>query len=291
MSAAIGRPVVVGVDGSAASLASITLAAREATLRGRPLRLVHADSWAAHPAWVDTDPGGSLAEDLPGDPEGIVKEAVEKAGEVATTPVTAEVVPGEPGTVLARESHAAELVVVCHRGAGGFLGLRLGSVAIKVAAHARCPVLVTRGTPVPGGPLLVGVDWSAANQHPVGFAFEEATLRDAELVALHGWTGPVYPGSTDLLPLVPDPVTVRGQEAERLTLALRDWAERYPRIRVRPQLVRARAASALVAASEYAQLVVVGTRGTGGRPVLPFGSVTHALLHHSACPVVVVPGR
>jgi len=291
MSAATGRPVVVGVDGSAASLASITLAAREAAWRGRPLRLVHADSWAVHPAWVDTDPGGALAEELRADPEGIVKEAVEKAGEIATTPVSAEVVPGEPGPVLARESGTAELVVVCHRGAGGFLGLRLGSVAIKVTAHARCPVLVTRGTPVLDGPVLVGVDWSVGNRRTVGFAFAEAALRGADLVALHGWAGPVHPDSLDLLSPVPDPVSIRDREAERLTLALRGWTERHPKVRVEPQLVRARAASALVAASEYAQLVVVGSRGSGGRPVLPLGSVTHALLHHSACPVVVVPTR
>src|SRR5262245_45429673 len=122
------RAVVVGIDGSAASLASIALAACEATLRGRALRLVYADSWPVHPAWMDVDQIGQLAADLRINPEQIVKEAAKHAGAIAAVPVGAEVVPGEPSAVLVRESRTAELMVICHRGAGGFLGLRLGSV-------------------------------------------------------------------------------------------------------------------------------------------------------------------
>jgi nucleotide-binding universal stress UspA family protein len=35
---------------------------------------------------------------------------------------------------------------------------------------------------------------------------------------------------------------------------------------------------------------VVGRRGTGGLLGLRLGGVVHALLHHSGCPVAVVPG-
>ncbi len=136
------RPVVVGIDGSAASLSGVTVAAREAALRAAPLRLVYAESWT---------------ED---DPDRILKEATEYALGVAHTPVSAESVPGEPGAVLAEESRTAALVVVSHRGAGGFLGLRLGSVAIAVTARASGPVLVVRGTAVRDGYVVVGVDGS-----------------------------------------------------------------------------------------------------------------------------------
>src|SRR5437870_1868519 len=101
------RPILVGVDGSPASYASIQLAVREATLRNRPLRVVYADAWARHPAWVDTDPAGTVAHDLYLDPERILKEAVASACGDATTPVSAEVVSGEPGAVLVRESRTA----------------------------------------------------------------------------------------------------------------------------------------------------------------------------------------
>jgi nucleotide-binding universal stress UspA family protein len=276
MSSATARPVVVGVDGSGASLASIAMAVREAALRRRPLRLVHADSWVSGPAWLDAGPVEPEAVDPRADPEQIVKEAAEHAAAFAGVSVQAEVVPGDPGAVLVRESRTAELVIVCHRGAGGFLGLRMGSVAIKVAAYARCPVLVVRGTPAPGGIILAGIDPSAPGARATGFAFRAAALRGAELVALHA-----RPGD----PTGADPA----REEEGLAAALKGWTDRYPQVPIRCEVRRGRAAGALVAASERAQLVVVGTRGPGRRPTLPFGSVTHALLHHAACPVAVVP--
>jgi nucleotide-binding universal stress UspA family protein len=251
------RPIVVGVDGSPASLASIRLAVGAANRYERPLRLVYADG----------NPTGTAARDLGLDAERFLKEVVASACADASTPVTAEVVAGEPGGVLLRESRTAELLVVSHRGAGGFLGLRLGSVATKVAGHARCPVLVARGTPQPGGCVLVGVSRPASRC--VGYAFAEAARRRACLLALRAAEGP-------------------GRDADLLAGALRGWVERYPGVPVRRAVVPSRVAGALVDASEQAQLVVVGaSRGAG--PGLPFGPVRHALLHHAACPVVVVP--
>jgi nucleotide-binding universal stress UspA family protein len=263
MNAARLRPVVVGVDGSPASFASVRLAVREADRYGRPLRLVYAEA---------VDPGL--------DPERLLKEVVASACADATTPVTAEVVPGEPGGVLLRESRTAELLVVSHRGTGGFLGLRLGSVATTVAAHARCPVLVARGTPIPGGCVLLGVSGTPASP-AAGSAFVQATRRGVALLALHASTG----AGAD--PLGRDAEGL-AREVDLVTGALHGFAERYPEVRVRRVVVPGRAAGALVEASERAQLVVVGTddrrTGTG----LPFGPVRHALLHHSACPVLVV---
>jgi nucleotide-binding universal stress UspA family protein len=285
----VERPVAVGIDGSPASLGAVAAAAREAALRGRPLRLVHADWWAADPAWVDTDPAGSLAVELRTDPERIVKEALSYAATIAGTPVTAEVVPGDPGAVLAAQSRTACLVVVAHRGAGGFLGLSLGSVAIAVAARATCPVLVVRGTAAADGYLAVGVDGSPANQAAVAFAFEEAALRDARLIAVHSWLGPVSTGPGDMLPVVSDPAVLRERAEAVLAQALARWSRRHPGVCVERRTVRSRATTALVSASAAAQLIVVGTHGHRRRPVLPFGSVTHALVQHSACPIVVVP--
>ena len=90
---------------------------------------------------MDTDPAGTVAHDLYLDPERILKEAVASACGDATTPVSAEVVSGEPGAVLVRESRTADLLVVSHRGTGGFAsftaicrpdwphGVRAGDVA------------------------------------------------------------------------------------------------------------------------------------------------------------------
>src|SRR6266540_4552530 len=128
--------VLVGVDGSTASLDALDLALREAALRHTTVRMVYADAWPAHPAWIDTPQPGPAAGP---------KEVLRAARDHSSGQFTTETVDGDPGAVLIRESAGADLVVVGHRGHGGFPELLLGSVAVKVAGHAACPVLVTRG--------------------------------------------------------------------------------------------------------------------------------------------------
>jgi nucleotide-binding universal stress UspA family protein len=282
-------PVLVGVDGSAASLAAVDLAKQEAALRGRAVRVVHADTWANHPAWVDSYPSGESADDLPAEPWQTVHTATERAGGGAV-PVTGEVLAGDPATVLIRESAGAELVVLGHRGRGGFPELLLGSVAVKVAAHAACPVLVTRGEASAGGEILLGVDGSPPDRGVVEFALREATLRGAGLLALHAWIGPELTGPTDMV--LYDPQAEREEQELMLTGALSKWSAEYPSVPIRDQLVIDRPAHALVAASGHVQLIVLGARAGGILPGKRLGSVSHAVMHHSACPVAIVhPAR
>ncbi|CAM5538356.1 hypothetical protein SALBM217S_05526 [Streptomyces griseoloalbus] len=181
--------VVVGVDGSASSLAAVETAAREARLRGAGLRLVHAFVWPAMHAPLGPSPLGPPEGGLQNMVDRLVAEAVERARAVAPeVEVGHVVVTGEPLTVLEAQSRAAELVVVGCRGMGGFVGLLVGSTAVHLAAHGRCPVLVVREQPLLDGPIVLGVDGSAAGQKAVDFAFSEAALRNAPLVALHTWT-------------------------------------------------------------------------------------------------------
>jgi nucleotide-binding universal stress UspA family protein len=91
--------------------------------------------------------------------------------------------------VLLAESNGADLLVLGDRGLGGLTDLIIGSVAVQTAAHARCPVLIVRGTPLPDGPVVAGVDGSRTSALALDFAAEEASLRDTELVALHTWGG------------------------------------------------------------------------------------------------------
>ncbi|MFG1676138.1 universal stress protein [Micromonospora sp. NPDC049282] len=280
-----GPPILVGVDGSDCSLAAVDLAVREAALRGRPVRIVYCDPWADHPAWAHNDPAGELAGGVLSDPQRAIRAAIDRAN-TDEVPVTGEVLAGNPTTVLIRESADADLLVLGHRGRGGFPELLLGSVAVTVAAHAACPVLITRGTPTTGGEVLVGVDGSPSNHAAIGFAFHEAALRSVDLRALHTRRESNITDHGSMA--MGDSGSEYVEQDQVLTEALAGWSQKYPQVVVQRQLATGRAAHALVAASDRAQLVVLGARGRGGLHGRRLGSVSHAVLHHAACPVTIV---
>lgn len=281
MTSAINGPVVVGVDGSEASLAAVDLAVRMAAERHRPLRVVQAFAWSALDLPPEVGPRG--------DAERVADRAAAHAhGLDPRVSVTSEVITGDPADVLIQQSHEAAMVVLGDRGAGGFASLLLGSVAVKVTAHANSPVVVARGEPRSDGPVVVGVDGSPTSTAATLFAAEEAAWRETNLIALHAWARPVSTGPGDMLPLVYDPDRLAAEEARVLAESVAGLGANHPDVPVERMLVEDRAATALIEQSARAQLVVVGSRGHGGFTGLLLGSVSHALLHHSDCPVAVV---
>jgi nucleotide-binding universal stress UspA family protein len=256
--------------------------------RHRPLRIVHAFVWPM--LHVPLGPAPGAPEDAGHDAERIVAHAISHAR--ATGPagmdIAGEVVTGAATTVLLAEAREAALVVVGDRGLGGFSGLLLGSVAVQLAAHSPIPVVVVRGTEQSAGPVVVGVDGSGHSDLAVGFAFEEAAFRGAELRVVHAWIHPVAAEPGDMLPLVYDVDDVANEEARVLAEAVAGWCDRYPDVKVRQVAVRAKPRRVLIEESAGAQLLVVGARGRGGLTGLLLGSVSHAALHHARCPVAVV---
>ncbi|KJK40755.1 universal stress protein UspA [Streptomyces variegatus] len=290
----MANPVVVGVDGSPSSLHAVEVAAREAGLRGAGLRLVHAFGWPSMhvpPGGPPWNPAAAGVRELV---DGTLIKAEQRARRAAPqVEITREVSVGEPLMVLEIESRTATLVVVGSRGLGAFGSLLLGSTAVHLAAHGRCPVLVVRGRPDPNGPVLLAVDGSPAGEKAVEFAFAEASLRGVDLVTLHVWntrSERAYEGPGDPLNVVVNIERLRDEEQRLLDDTLSPWQERHPRVTVRRVLARSRVRPALIEASREAQLVVAGARGRGGFTGLLLGSVSQALLHHAHCPVAVVRG-
>jgi nucleotide-binding universal stress UspA family protein len=175
--------------------------------------------------------------------------------------------------VLVGCSAEAGLVVVGHRGTGGFAGLLAGSVALHTAAHALCPVVVVRGTEAaPDAPVVVGVDGSPESREATEFAFAAAARRGVPLVAVCGW-----------------PVDRVAPAADSIVTTLGTSPARYPSVELRAEFVSGRSpADAMVRAAERAGLVVVGSRGLSGLRGLLLGSVGRALIEHAPCPVAVV---
>jgi nucleotide-binding universal stress UspA family protein len=295
MSTLAGAPIVVGIDGSAHQRSVIDWAVSEARWRRRPLELVHAFDWALLGASIGMPPYGAVQESLHEAATQIRDEALATVrAEAPDLDVTAQVVDGRATAVLIDRSQTAAVVVLGHRGRGGFAGLAIGSVAAQVAAHAACPVVVVR--PAAGhGPhadrVLVAVDGSPSSAGSIEFAFEEAALRGLGLTALHAWTVPVSSGAGDMLPLVYDVDDVQAEEVRVLVEALAGWQEKYPDVNVRRVVTRDRPAGAVIEAAQGAALLVVGARGHGGFPGLHLGSVSRAVLHHAPCPVAIVRRR
>ncbi|MEU3281362.1 universal stress protein [Streptomyces antibioticus] len=283
------HPVIAGVDGSASSLEAVEVAAREAQLRDVPLRIVHAFGHrsAGGPSWSPADRG------LEPMTHGMLARAEELAHTAAPgVDVTRSVVAGEAVEVLEIESRSASLAVTGSRGLSGFSGLLLGSTAVHLAAHGHCPLMVVRGRPDPAGPVVLAVDGSEAGAGAVEFAFTEAALRKAPLVAVHvwnTWSEHGYEGPGDPLnAMVADIDRLREAEQQLLDESVTAWQGKFPQVTVERRLVRSRVRQALIDAGRGAQLLVVGARGHGGFTGLLLGSVSQALLHHADCPVTVV---
>ncbi|MFI1539253.1 universal stress protein [Streptomyces anandii] len=284
-------PLVVGVDGSEPSLRAVDWAADEAALRRVPLRVVYASLWERYE-------GSALAPGL-GKPDAqVLAEDIVRAGahrardRQAGLPISMAALPEEPAYALVREGKNASALVVGNRGRSGVANVLLGSVSLFVAAHADCPVIVVRGShdnqarvPVHGR-VVVGVGEACAAA--VRFAAQEAARRTALLYAVRAWRCPAH--ETIDHPLIAgEPERVYEERAaEALERALRDVP---PGVKTRRRTVEGPARGALLAAAREADLLVVGARRRSGHFGLQLGRVTHAVLHHSPCPVAVVPER
>ncbi len=140
--AAKSRGVVVGIDGSAASLDALEWAAHQAELTGAKLEIVMTWDWPMTYGWAVPIPEGF-------DPEHDVQTALEKieADVLAKHPdieIVARVLQGHPAPLLVEESKGADLLVVGSRGHGEFVGMVIGSVSEYCVTNAHCPVLVHR---------------------------------------------------------------------------------------------------------------------------------------------------
>ena len=289
-------PLVVGVDGSEPSLRAVDWAADEAALRAVPLRLVYASLWERYEGSALDQDLGRTSEQILAD--NIVEAAVQRAHrrrpEVKTD---FEVVPDAPVPALVHASLGASALVLGSRGRGGLAELLLGSVSLAVAAHAHCPVIVLRGRhdkraqPVTRGRILLGVGEEARGSAAVRFAIQEAERRGAVLEAARAWRCPAHE-TTDHPLLAGEPARLHEQRAaETLQAALNDATARHPSVEVRRRTAEGTARKVLLDASATADLLVVGARRQKGHFGLQLGRVAHTVLHHSACPVAVVPQR
>ncbi|MFC9679650.1 universal stress protein [Streptomyces sp. NPDC056948] len=300
----MSRTITVGLDGSPESRAAAEWAAREAAQRRLPLKILHV--WEPAPEPIEQAPqlGVETRQDWS---EKIPRETAEGVGlRHPGVEVTSEHLTGHPSKVLGEAAKEAELLVLGSRGLSGIGGFLVGSVGLAVVARAERPVVLVRAgeqaadehekdaAGIPSAatryrPVVLGLDTGHLDATVIDFAFDAAARRGTALRALHGWHLPswfVYGrGAGDVYRY--DEV-VRSQ-ARALTDALRLWRDKYPSVEVVEVSRSGGAAAHLIDASRQASLVVVGRRVRRSPFGAHIGPVTHAVLHHAAAPVVVVP--
>ena len=138
--------------------------------------------------------------------------------------------------------------------------------------------------------IFVGVDGSTCSQTALDWAMREAGFRHAPLtvitvqeVATSGWGGSVeYPADEIMRAETRKAVQ---EVVDKAAAQLGD--ARPPSITV--QAVIGQPSAVLIEESADADVLVVGSRGTGGFTRLLMGSVSTQVVHHAHCPVVVVP--
>lgn len=201
---------------------------------------------------------------------------------------------GWASAVLLKASRDAGLIVLGLRGHSGFDGLAVGSTAVQVASHADRPVVVVRSARQPargdGVRVVVGVDGSPASESALGFAFEEAALRDGSVTAVCSWWDPATLPGPDRVPFI-DPKILKLEAITRFEQAVAPWRSDRPKVPVETRFVVETPRRALVNAADDAVLLVVGDRGIGSVPQTLLGPVTQAALQEAPCPVAVVPAR
>jgi nucleotide-binding universal stress UspA family protein len=134
--------------------------------------------------------------------------------------------------------------------------------------------------------VLLGIDGSPASEAATAFAFDAASRRKVDLVALHAWS------DVGVFPVVGmDWHEYEDEGHEVLAERLAGWQEQYPDVHVRRRIVCDRPARWLIDESKRALLVVVGSRGRGGIANMLLGSVSTAVAESAAAPVVVVRGK
>ena len=279
--------ILVGVDGSAESDAAIRWATHEATMRGVLITVIHVVP--PIPEWPIPSWQAEIAEVCEQNARDVIEQArktvVASRGESDPPDLRAEVVSSTVVPTLIDASQHARMIVMGSRGMGALGRFLLGSVSSGLVHHAHCPVAIIHADEGPAddkAPILVGVDGSSASEGAIELAFEEASRRGVDLVALHAWS------DVGVFPILGmDWREYEAQGAEVLTERLAGWQQRYPDVHVQRRLVCDKPAHWLLEESEHAQLVVVGSHGRGGFPGMLLGSVSSALAQSAKVPLII----
>lgn len=272
-------PIVVGIDGSQAAIDAALWAEDEAVSRGAPRRLAHVIALDDEDTDLDEGPA-EIARDWPETEYGRVAlraaaNPVRDAGKPIS--VQTQVLWGEIGPTLIRESEHATMLCVGSTGIAPVCPHTLGSIAATVAEHAHSSVAVIRASHLTPTSAIDGivavVDNTSRHRAVVDFALDEAHLRRAPIVAL-GVSRRDH----------------QGIHFDELDHRVASWRKRRPQVHIYPVTVPTDVTGFHAEHGELSvQLVVLGADDAAHTPAI-VGPHRQTRKLHNRCSVLVVRG-
>ena len=184
------------------------------------------------------------------------------------------------------ENLSAYLVVVGVRGRSRLSEMVLGSVSHPVLLHGSRPPLIVKGASRKVQRVLVAIEDRDDADRIAAWLTKHPFADPAELCVLHA----VVPIGVD------DPYDAMGtrtwwEGAERYAEELvKSTASKLmtPRYSVSTKVATGHAASVIEEEAKAVDLVVITSHGRKGISRFLLGSVSHAVIHHVSCPVLVL---
>lgn len=290
--------ILVGVDGSEASLTALELVATTIWPAGTNIRLVGAYEQPLDWSGLAPMQADAVADDATQRTMFITLQSLSKRLKGNASAIETVVARGRPADVLLAEADdlPADLIVVGSRGLGVAASAVLGSVSATLVDHSACPVLVARRPRVTR--IVLATDGSQSAEAIPALLLAWDVFRKVPIHVLS-----VAPSSTDidraflLSALVGEDAvaTDASHEIDRHRLMADEMARRLVAggrsaegaVRSGEPAVQIEAA----AAEWGADLIVTGSRGLSGLQRLIMGSVAHHVLLHSRSSVLVVRGH
>ena len=206
-----------------------------------------------------------------------------------TGPVKKVLHVGSPAEVIltTAEEEKSDLIVMGARGFGPIKERLFGSVAHRVLTMAPCPKLI-----VPRGvrtirQVLLPLRGSSDTEDAIRFLELRPFRQPVELTLLSVLPSYTSPSGTAALAAQP----LQARERENAQLFLQSTAHRLQRVEysVRVQVLIGTPVESILeqAEAQRADLILMGSRGRQGLRRLMLGSVSHAVLHSTPCPVLV----
>ena len=141
--------------------------------------------------------------------------------------------------------------------------------------------------------IIVGIDGSDHSRLALAWAMREAVQHHAPLTVMTVHPGPVRPATKIFWAVRDYPEDshnlefARNAVQEYVDKVVKEIGETVPEVTV--SVVVGDPAEELIKASRDADMLVMGSRGSGGFTRLLMGSVTSKVTHHAACPAVIIP--